>query len=158
MTKSSARVNDPLSVWEHLLQKPSRQNGSLVMQLVSALIDAIDSKQIPEGVRLPSSRAIATSLRVGRNTVIAAINVLVEQRYLVARSRSGIFVAQNRDFESAPVREAVTSRRFDWVDRLDLRDAEVSEKGAGGAVAITHNFRYGQFDLSTFPTNHWRQC
>jgi len=151
-------VNDPLSVWEHLLQKPSRQNGSLVMQLVSALIDAIDSKQIPEGVRLPSSRAIATSLSVGRNTVIAAINLLIEQRYLVARSRSGIFVAQNRDFESAPVREAVTSRRFDWVDRLDPRDAEVSEKGAGGAVAITHNFRYGQFDLSTFPTNHWRQC
>lgn len=156
MENASARVNDPLSVWEQVLRRPERQNGSLVMQLVSSFIDAIDSKQIPEGVRLPSSRAISTSLNIGRNTAIAAINTLIEQGYLVAKDRSGVFVAEISRLD-ARVREPRSATPFDWDHRLRL-DPTRNEIASKTQPAITHNFKYGQFDPSTFPTNHWRQC
>jgi GntR family transcriptional regulator / MocR family aminotransferase len=157
VNNSSTRVNDPLSVWEHVLRKPARQNGSLVMQLVSSFIDAIDSRQIPEGVRLPSSRAISASLNIGRNTAIAAINTLIEQGYLVAKDRSGVFVAEISRSEGARIREP-RSATFDWRQRLRLVDPARIELATKTQPLITHNFKYGQFDPSTFPTNHWRQC
>jgi GntR family transcriptional regulator/MocR family aminotransferase len=156
--KSSARVNDPLSVWEQVIRRPARQNGSLVMQLVSSFIDAIDTKQIPEGVRLPSSRAISASLKIGRNTAIAAINTLIEQGYLVAKDRSGVFVADISRFEDARTREPRSATLFDWSQRLRLVNPTRTEPATKTQPVITHNFKYGQFDPSTFPTNHWRQC
>ncbi len=151
------RAADPLAVWEHLLSKPVKSRGSLTMQLVASLIDAIDTKQIPEGVRLPSSRAIAESLKIGRNTAIAAINALVEQGYLVARDRSGIFVAssgtQARNFP-----QDEPTGQFDWNTRLGLSNAGIVVENRTEPSSIIYNFKYGQFDLSTFPTNHWRQC
>lgn len=145
-------------VWEHLLIEPERSRGSLVMQLVTSFIDAINSKQIPEGVRLPSSRAIADSLKIGRNTAIAAINNLIEQGYLVAKDRSGVFVAVSN--HSTPTGQGLArAASFDWVSRLGLAHSgsdDASDKAP--ETPVTHNFMYGQFDLSTFPTNHWRQC
>ena len=127
------------------------------MQLVASLIDAIDTKQIPEGVRLPSSRAIAGSLGIGRNTAIAAINALVEQGYLVARDRSGIFVASSSltpkiHSDGEPI------EMFDWRKRLQLNDKPIKTQHRVEVEPFAFNFKYGQFDPSTFPTNHWRQC
>ncbi len=129
------------------------------MQLVTSFIDAINSKQIPEGVRLPSSRAIADSLKIGRNTAIAAINNLIEQGYLVAKDRSGVFVAVSNQATPLTGQGLARAASFDWVSRLGLAHSgpdDASDKAP--ETPVTHNFMYGQFDLSTFPTNHWRQC
>lgn len=157
MTDTRPRAADPLLVWDHLLAKPTKTRGSLTMQLVASLIDAIDTKQIPEGVRLPSSRAIADSLNISRNTAIAAINALVEQGYLVARDRSGIFVASSG---ATPRRSPVDepAELFNWDSRLGLTAVPMAMATRVEPSSIAYNFKYGQFDLSTFPTNHWRQC
>ncbi len=157
MTNTAPRAADPLLVWEHLLAKPVKSRGSLTMQLVASLIDAIDTKQIPEGVRLPSSRAIADLLNIGRNTAIAAINALVEQGYLVTRDRSGIFVASSGTAPRTPAGDEQIEA-FDWSARLGLTETANSSASSAEPAAMAYNFKYGQFDLSTFPTNHWRQC
>ena len=159
MKKVNARKSDPSLVWEHLLVKPSRSRDPLTVQLITSLIDAIDSKKIPKGVRLPSSRSIAKSLNIGRNTAIAAINALIERGYLASKDRSGVFVATSKEANS-PAFEGVTSpSSFDWIARLGLAHSALEDaSGKSPETPITHNFRYGQFDPSTFPTNHWRQC
>ncbi len=159
MGTAGARRSDPALVWEHLLLKPQRSRGSLAMQLVASFIDAIDSKQIPEGVRIPSSRAISEHLGVGRNTAIAAINTLIEQGYLVSKDRSGVFVAPTIALKPASTPIDTGATVFDWNARLGLGRAGLNDvEGDTPKVQVTHNFTYGQFDLSTFPTFHWRQC
>lgn len=154
----SARKSDPALVWEHLLLKPEKSRGSLAMQLVASFVDAIDSRQIPEGVRIPSSRAIAEHLNVGRNTAISAINTLIEQGYLISRDRSGVFVAPSvRGVASRPA--AIGGHQvFDWHARLRIIPDASRDAWRGEVTPPSHNFKYGQFDLSTFPTFHWRQC
>jgi GntR family transcriptional regulator/MocR family aminotransferase len=129
------------------------------MQLVASFIDAIDSKQIPEGARIPSSRALSEHLHVGRNTAISAINTLIEQGYLISKDRSGVFVAPTIRLKSASGSPYVGSDVVDWNARLGRRhpaSSLISYEAPN--IPITHNFKYGQFDLSTFPTFHWRQC
>jgi GntR family transcriptional regulator/MocR family aminotransferase len=128
------------------------------MQLVASFVDAIDSRQIPEGVRIPSSRAIAEHLNVGRNTAISAINTLIEHGYLISRDRSGVFVAPSVRGEAAPPTEHIESQTFDWRARLGIISDESRAASEGDVKPPSHNFKYGQFDLSTFPTFHWRQC
>jgi GntR family transcriptional regulator/MocR family aminotransferase len=134
------------------------QSG-LRIGLAPSFVDAIDGKKIPEGVRLPSSRSIAETLDIGRNTVIAATNSLIEQGYLVAKDRSGIFVAVRNDFEHGGPRQIHRDGSYDWSSRLRL-SRPASEKPAERAQpgSVTHNLMYGQFDPSTFPISHWRQC
>ncbi|MER8613893.1 PLP-dependent aminotransferase family protein [Mesorhizobium sp. M1216] len=156
---NSVRKSDPTLVWEQLLAKPRRSKGSLAMQLVASFIDAIDSKQIPEGVRVPSSRAISEHLGVGRNTAISAITTLMEQGYLVSKDRSGVFVAPTITLTPASVPAWAGSDAFDWNARLGLcRPDPNGGSEEAPKTLVTHNFKYGQFDLSTFPTFHWRQC
>src|SRR4029077_7239668 len=48
---------------------------------------------LPLGVRMPSSRDLASLLKVSRNTIVIAYEQLVDQNFLVSRERSGYFVA-----------------------------------------------------------------
>lgn len=157
--KVNRRRSDPAVVWEQLLTKPQKSRGTLSTQLVTSFIDAINGKQIPEGVRLPSSRSIAESLHIGRNTAITAINSLIEQGYLVSKDRSGVFVAVSKDSEQRPSHRACPAELYDWNSRLGISRSGAEERSVGSPKPpITHNFKYGQFDSSTFPTNHWRLC
>src|SRR5581483_8665658 len=99
------------------------------------------------------------SLNVGRNTVIAAINTLIEQGYLASKDRSGIFVAVNKEVARKPLSPSRPAEVFDWEARLAIARPE-NHRTAGDnfEVPVTHYFKYGQFDFSTFPTGHWREC
>jgi GntR family transcriptional regulator / MocR family aminotransferase len=155
--KVNNRKSDPAVVWEQLLVRPHRSRGAISTQLVMSFIDAINSKQIPEGVRIPSSRSIADSLRIGRNTAIASINSLIEQGYLVSKDRSGVFVAVCNEVGQRPPHRTDPGELYDWSSKL--RISHLPWKPVGSPrVPITHNFKYGQFDPSTFPTSHWRLC
>jgi GntR family transcriptional regulator / MocR family aminotransferase len=153
------RKTNPAVVWKQLLAKPKRLRGGLSMQLVTSFIDAIDGNAIPDGTRIPSSRSIAESLNVGRNTVISAISVLIEQGYLVSKDRSGVFVATKGHFRPTIKHNSPVSMPFNWNERLRTLSNERTKPDAiYFGAKITHNFKYGQFDLSTFPTSNWRQC
>jgi GntR family transcriptional regulator/MocR family aminotransferase len=144
-------------VWEHLIRPPRHSKGNLSSQLVAALVDAIDENRMPEGVRLPSSRMLADRFGIGRNTVIAAINSLVEQGYLVARGRSGVFVGPRQPAPPPRVPSSEICQRVDWSTRLvSSSQKRSSPVDVGGPIA--YNLKYGQFDSSLFPLRHWREC
>ena len=155
--KTRARgQSDANMVWEHLLARPDPARGAITVQVIESFVDAIVSRQIPAGVRVPSTRAMAATLGIGRNTAIAAINSLVEQGYLVVKDRSGVFVAQF-GFEAGATERRNEPREtdYDWHRRLGL---ELPAPRSQPLAPPSCNFRYGQFDPSTFPTSHWRQC
>lgn len=66
---------------------------SLQRQLYDSLRLAILRRQLLSGVRLPSSRDMAALLRVSRNTVINAFELLLAEGYLETRRGSGTYVS-----------------------------------------------------------------
>jgi len=113
--------------------------------------------------RLPSSRQLSRELKVSRNTVTAAYQQLVDEGYLIARERSGLYV--NQDFlqtlhrgseERLPV---VRSAKVAPVDRLatpteGLRGFQYPSDWQ----AYPYPFIDGRFDRSLFPVSEWREA
>src|SRR5689334_572513 len=99
---------------------------TLQAQLRRMLVDAILEGQIPAGSALPSCRKMAQTLNVARNTVALAYQDLVEEGFLVARQRSGYFVAPDVLSGRAPAtssRDGHTRAKeapsgVDWSDRF----------------------------------------
>ena len=74
-------------------------------QLVSQVEFMIGAGQIKDGDRLPSSRMLAASLKINRNTVARAYRELRDQGYVDSRRRSGMVVTNSEAArESAFVR------------------------------------------------------
>ena len=67
------------------------------LQLYNQLRQAILEQELPVGTRLPSTRALARTLRLSRNTVLNAYEALVADALLVARKGSGTHVSLPSD-------------------------------------------------------------
>ena len=76
-------------MWNHLIHLSFRSKVSLQAQIREMLVAAILDGHIPVGVALPSTRVLAAQLGVARNTVALAYELLVNEGYLLTRSRSG---------------------------------------------------------------------
>ncbi|TWT05776.1 PLP-dependent aminotransferase family protein [Reyranella sp. CPCC 100927] len=147
----------PPVAWERILAPLDRQDRAHI-QLMQAVIDAIEGNRVPQGARLPSGRDLARMLGIGRNTAMAALAGLVEQGYLVARERSGVFVA---DRPPVPVARPRQNRNegLHWQRRLGTGPvAEPETAGADAGPGPRYSFLYGQLDMSLFPAAQWREC
>ncbi|MEV4949099.1 PLP-dependent aminotransferase family protein [Streptomyces sp. NPDC053755] len=119
------------------------RGGTLRTGLMDALREAIRSGRLAEGVRLPSSRSLATDLGVARNTVADAYAELVAEGWLTARQGSGTRVARR----AVPRRPAGTGAR--------------PPGGARAAAARpptarpAYNLKPGVPDLASFPRAEW---
>src|SRR4051794_5539175 len=71
--------------------------GSLTRTLHRQLRSAILAGRLPDGFVLPSTRALAERLAVGRNTVIAAYDLLVSEGHALARPGRRLIVAGPSD-------------------------------------------------------------
>ena len=80
------------AVWQQLLELPDRPSWPLQARLRAALVREIDSGRLAAGTALPSSRDLAKLLGLGRTTVIAVYEQLIDDGFLKSRPRSGIFV------------------------------------------------------------------
>jgi len=63
----------------------------LTLQIVHQLQEAIEAGRIARGTRLPSTRALAHTLGVSRNTVIAAYEELSARGFVRSRRGAGIY-------------------------------------------------------------------
>lgn len=74
---------------------PLRRDGDIALptQLAQHLRDAILSGRLTAGTRLPATRRLADQLGVGRNTVLAAFELLQAEGFVLARGGSGTMVA-----------------------------------------------------------------
>ncbi|NEW04954.1 PLP-dependent aminotransferase family protein [Paenibacillus sp. SYP-B3998] len=77
-----------------LLTVDRTKEQTLTTQVYEQLREAIWSKVLVEGMKLPSSRELASQCGVSRNIIMEAYDQLLVEGYLEVRPRSGTFVAE----------------------------------------------------------------
>ena len=94
---------------------PPRPAGEAASRWLCACVRAdILSGRLGPGARLPSSRLLAALAGTARGTVVAALEQLQSEGYLVTRRRSGTFVApQSAAASSRAVRSSAGQARVD---------------------------------------------
>jgi GntR family transcriptional regulator / MocR family aminotransferase len=93
---------NPQSIqWTPLFSLLTQSGLSLQGRLRLAVVRAILAGRLGSGAALPSSRQLAVLLGLGRNTVTPACLQLVDEGFLEARARSGVFVPPNARPRSA---------------------------------------------------------
>lgn len=68
---------------------------AVYLQIAAALITAIQLGRLKSGEALPGSRTLAQRLNVNRNTVVEALQVLLNEEWIISKERKGTFVAEN---------------------------------------------------------------
>jgi GntR family transcriptional regulator/MocR family aminotransferase len=71
----------------------AQSSTSLWFQLYQQLRQAIISRLLPSGTRLPATRLLAEELGCSRNTILGAFEQLVAEGYLEGRIGSGAYAA-----------------------------------------------------------------
>ena len=141
------------------LQRDSRT--PLQTQLRELLVSAILQGQIPLGSPLPSSRKLAETLDVARNTVALAYQELVADGFLVAHERRGYFINGDILGGRAPAVAVARSQAAtpDWARRLRLRPtSQRNIVKPRDWQSYRYPFIYGQVDPALFPIGDWREC
>lgn len=82
-----------LRPWKLEIQLDHKSGKAIYLQIADAVIADIQSGRLKKGTALPGSRTLAQDLQVNRNTVVEALNVLLNEEWLVSRERKGIFVS-----------------------------------------------------------------
>lgn len=135
----------------------SNRNTPLFHQLYLALREKILGGALLPETRLPSSRALASQLKVARNTVIAAYEQLLAEGYLQTREGSGTYVAAvlPEDWHcSAPVENQYietdkTALLSDYA--FKMKQQTIRDNG------YSHGFAVGVPDLRAFPAKVWNR-
>jgi DNA-binding GntR family transcriptional regulator len=77
-----------------LIRDVDRTSSARYRELAKGLRAAIESGDVPVGVRLPPQRELAGLLSIGRTTVVSAYNLLRAESLLVTRQGAGTWVAR----------------------------------------------------------------
>ena len=158
----SVRGSQPM--WNQLFHLSFKSRVGLQAQIREMLVTGILDGHIPVGIPLPSTRVLAAQLGVARNTVALAYELLVNEGYLVTKSRSGHFVNAEILGTRAVAGSAVYTAQgvaadIAWSQRL--------RSGLTGQRNIVKPkdwqkypfpFLYGQIDPSLLPIAGWREC
>jgi len=129
-------------------------------QLYGALRDAILRGQISPGTRLPSSRDLASTLRISRNTVTAAFEQLVAEGYLESRVGDGTYISSALPEELLHVqskREPIEANKKTSPIHLSERHRLIAQTPMGGTADehAPRAFRTGIPALDAFPHALW---
>jgi GntR family transcriptional regulator/MocR family aminotransferase len=138
--------------------------ASLQTQIREALVSAILDRNLDQSEPIPSTRRMAKSLGVSRNTVVLAYQGLLDDGYLVARERSGYYVADKAIADSAPNKKNLRPRpaqqsNVAWEKRF--RHTPTSQEVWAKPLdwqTLPYPFIYGQVDHNLFPLAEWREC
>lgn len=158
-------------MWQRLYKRldgiaPTRQ-GQLRDTLVQSIMDGF----LQPGAAVPASRVLATTLDLSRTTVTLALEALVDQGFLVAKPRSGFYVAETPPIRVSPVEaakkaesdppagDADTATANHWDHRLQVTPSgqQNIEKPLDWQQQ-PYPFVFGQFDATQFPFRNWRRC
>lgn len=131
----------------------------LQLQLRRQIVLAVHEGRLRPGERMPSSRALAAHLEVGRITVTQAYGELVATDYLLARGRSGFFISDRVGALGTAPAPGEAAPRFDWSALLDGRHLAARRKDRPlGWRQYPYPFLYGQTDDRLIDHAAWREC
>ena len=142
-------------------------HASLQTQIREALVSAILDGQLAREEPIPSTRKMAKSLGVSRNTVVLAYQGLLDDGYLAARERSGYYVSE-KAFEGAALPQQNKKPQLEDANRRPkasfskrLKIDPAGQKNISKPLdwqAHEFPFIYGQVDHNLFPLAEWRDC
>ncbi|MEN5193431.1 PLP-dependent aminotransferase family protein [Sphingobacterium faecium] len=100
-----------LRKWNFEIQLDERSDQAIYLQIADAIIKGIHSGRLKPGDALPGSRNFSQQLKVNRNTVVQALQVLTIEGWLISKERKGTFVADTalpdqQENPSSAVRDA----------------------------------------------------
>ncbi len=148
--------------WAQLFELPKPSSLPLQARLRLAIVQSILDGRLAPGAALPSSRELATLLGLSRNTVTSSYQHLVDEGFLEARARSGVFVARHARPASAAHAEPLSGSRGrppDWsarVVRSQLNRPTLAKPERWNDYP--YPFIYGTYDPLLFPTEDFREC
>jgi len=122
-------------------------------QLYEAMRRAMLDGKLGAGDRLPSSRELTHDLGLSRNTVVAALNQLSVEGYLVSRVGSGTYVHDN--VPRSPQRKASSQAPRHQTD-LSRRGTALSSTFCATQLEV-QPFTPGIADFSAFPVALWQR-
>ncbi len=151
--------------WARLFELPTQPALPLQARLRLAVVHAILDGRLGSGAPLPSSRELAVVLGISRNTVTAAYVQLVDEGFLEARPRSGVFVAAGA-LPPAPLAAEPLTGAGGLPGRAPEWAARVRRSLAGRPTLAKpeqwreyrYPFVYGSHDAELFPTEDFREC
>ncbi len=82
-----------LRPWKLEIQLNPASEQAIYLQIADAIIADIQNGRLKSGTALPGSRILARDLQLNRNTVVEALNVLLNEEWLISKERRGTFVA-----------------------------------------------------------------
>ncbi|RZM05647.1 MAG: GntR family transcriptional regulator, partial [Pedobacter sp.] len=96
-----------LRPWELLIKIDVNCERAVYIQIADSIIAAIKGGKLLGGDPLPGSRQLAAQLKLNRNTIVDALDVLLAEGWLVAKERRGTFVSEKlpdfKSFQSEPI-------------------------------------------------------
>lgn len=102
----------------------------LSMQIVRQLRAAIASGRVKRGAQLPSSRSLARTLGVSRNTVLTAYDELAVRGFVRSRRGSGMYVIEPASCLSFDLRSVMRDAQYPSSSIL-LRDPDGNQISVG---------------------------
>lgn len=142
------------------LRLDRRNTTTLTAQLVDQIRHAVLEGTLPSGHALPSSRVLARSLGVSRNTVIAAYEALAADGTVLVTARRAPVVAdvprilRERERERGPAADDDPHFRIsEGAARLSAFISDERLDALSSAASRARPFRVGEPDLSLFPWN-----
>ena len=136
----------------------------LYQQLYRQIREELESGSFDSSAsRVPSSRVLGATLGISRPTVNQAFSKLLEEGYLQARKRSGIFVADHLPATFLKAARQATPSRIEHPPRVarrvtrmtDFRSGRQLDVGVGGPPSVT--FVAGLPAVDEFPIAIWER-
>jgi GntR family transcriptional regulator/MocR family aminotransferase len=142
-------------------------------QLYGGLRSAILDQRLKPGARLPSTRSLATTLGLARNTVHGAYDQLLAEGYLETRHGAGTYVAASLPDDALRAGAAATmpmtpaqadpptgrAHLGERLSRWGHRIAEIAPTPyTTAAPSLPFDFRHGRPDATHFPLEEWRRA
>ena len=129
---------------------PSGRRTTNNCELAAIIRSAILDNGLRAGAALPSSRDLALQFGVSRNTILRALEQLVDEDLVESRRGAGIFVKRNQSLEPVKDRPAYPYVLTRWAKTLP--DIDGFEERGRGAIDL----RPGIPDLASIPYDEWR--
>jgi GntR family transcriptional regulator/MocR family aminotransferase len=166
----SSKPPVPTPLWAQLFALTEGAGLPLQTRLRLRVVQVILDGHLAGGAALPSSRDLAQTLGMSRNTVTAVYQQLVDEGYLESRPRSGVFVSEGarpatitgaQHLENPFSRQGAEpgTTQPQWSPRVlrSLRHLPTLSKPDKWRE-FTYPFVYGTHDPQLFPTEDFREC
>ena len=156
-------------MWNRLIQLEHNSEKTLQIQIREQVVNAIVSGLLNSGQKLPSSRLLSAELKVARNTVTIAYELLESEGYLQAINRRGYFVSEGilcggiHQKRKQPLKkeQLLDNEKSspDWCSNLLVKKPSKTRTILKCRDWKDHEFPfvYGQLDPKLIPHHDWRE-